>query len=63
MKIENLITFGATYWDVYTGFKGVAIGFCTYQTGCDQVLLTPSVGDDGKRPQSEWFDVQRGFAP
>ena len=59
MKIENEITFGATYWDVYTSFSGVAIGFCHYQTDCDQVLLAPSVGDDGKKSASEWFDVQR----
>ena len=60
MKIENEITFGATYRDIYTGFEGLAIGFCTYQTGCDQVLITPtSLLSDGKKPTSEWFDVAR----
>lgn len=55
MKIE----LGKTYTDKISGFKGVATGHVTYITGCNQVLLGPKIGKDGKIPDSQWFDEQR----
>lgn len=50
---------GFTLRDTITGFTGVAIGHCTYLTGCHQTLLQPAGTDPAKRPDSEWFDDQR----
>jgi hypothetical protein len=55
----NNIKLGATYVDKITGFTGVAIGFVTYISGCNQVLIAPRVGDDGKLQEGRWFDEQR----
>ena len=47
--------------DAITGFEGIVVGVCRYLTGCDTVLLVPTVdgsvkgGEDGGR----WFDVDR----
>jgi hypothetical protein len=53
------ITLGATYVDKITGFCGVAVGHCTYLTGCHQTLLQPKGKDPVVRPMAEWFDDQR----
>ncbi|MFL5327383.1 MAG: hypothetical protein ACJ8C4_00580 [Gemmataceae bacterium] len=45
--------------DKITGFVGVVTGFVQYISGCNQVLVAPPVDKDGKRIDSEWFDVQR----
>jgi len=45
--------------DRVTGFQGVALGYVTYLSGCNQVLLVPSVTSEGKLGESHWFDVQR----
>jgi len=51
---------GRTYRDRITGFEGVNIGQTEYLTGCNQVLLQPKgSGDSAKRPEAEWFDIQR----
>lgn len=50
---------GCKCTDIVTGFEGVAIGKVFYATGCNQVLLTPTVDKDGKRRDAEWFDEQR----
>jgi hypothetical protein len=50
---------GQTFIDVITGFKGVAMGRVAYLTGCNQILLSPRILKDGKRPDPEWFDEQR----
>lgn len=57
MKIE----LGCTYQDRITNFCGVAIGYVEYLTGCNQVLLSPTVDDSGSIRESHWFDVQRVF--
>lgn len=54
-----MIELGATYRDAITGFTGVAVGYVEYLTGCNQALLVPKTCDPSKRPESEWFDVQR----
>ena len=58
MKISNNLELGARYRDVVTGFEGTATGFCTYITGCDQVLLTGPAGEDGG-VKARWYDVDR----
>lgn len=45
--------------DRITGFTGVVTGVVNYISGCNQALIAPPVGADGKLPDSQWFDVQR----
>lgn len=45
--------------DKITGFEGTVTGYVEYISGCNQVLLTPSVDDKGAARDSGWFDVQR----
>lgn len=54
--MENL---GLTGTDSITGFTGVATGFCSYLTGCNQILLTPKTDKEGKIKEGQWFDEQR----
>jgi hypothetical protein len=56
---EEKFQFGILVEDAVTGFQGMAIGKCTYISGCTQVLVQPRVGEDKKRVDSEWFDIQR----
>jgi hypothetical protein len=53
------IQLGRKYVDRITGFKGVAIGYVNYLSGCNQALLVPPVGTNGAYVDSHWFDVQR----
>ncbi|MCL8385535.1 hypothetical protein [Xanthobacter aminoxidans] len=57
--MSKIIELGATYTDRITGFSGVATGFCTYISGCNQALLSPRVSGDGALRDAHWFDVQR----
>lgn len=50
---------GKTFSDKITGFKGVCTGRIEYITGCNQLLLSPKVGDDGAAKEASWFDEQR----
>lgn len=45
--------------DTITGFKGTIVARCQYINGCDQCLVKPSVGEDGKMPVGEWIDDQQ----
>ena len=45
--------------DAVTGFTGVVMARVEYLTGCNQVSVLPGMGDDGKCPTAEWFDVER----
>jgi hypothetical protein len=58
-KDEEMFELGKNYRDRVTGFEGMATGHVRYMTGCNQVLLAPRVGKDGKVPDSQWFDEQR----
>jgi hypothetical protein len=49
---------GLTVRNRITGFTGVVTGHVEYLTGCNQALVVPPV-QDGKLPESQWFDVQR----
>ncbi len=51
--------FGIKARDIVTGFTGTVVGRAEYMTGCEQVLLVPPVGADGKLAEGSWFDVQR----
>ena len=45
--------------DTITGFKGRIVARCQYINGCDQCLVKPGVGKDGKMPAGEWIDDQQ----
>lgn len=51
--------FGKKAKDIITGFEGIAIGYCQYNTGCNQILIAPSVSKTGEFMESRWFDEQR----
>lgn len=58
--IPGLPALGDTARDKITGYEGVVVGLCEYLTGCNQVLLIPTtLPADGKRPNGEWFDIDR----
>jgi len=57
--MRSSVTLGAEYRDKVTGFKGICTGFCEYISGCNQALLIPRMGKDGKSPDGGWYDVQR----
>jgi hypothetical protein len=50
---------GATVKDKITGFKGVVTGRVEYISGCNQVLVTPSIKADGDLNDARWFDEDR----
>jgi hypothetical protein len=52
------IVFGKVYRDHITGFEGKATGFCSYISGCDQVLLQPPYNLEHKA-EGRWFDDDR----
>lgn len=54
-----MISLGKPYKDKITGFEGVATGYVSYLTGCNQALLAPKVAADGALRDSQWFDEQR----
>ena len=53
------IEFEREYRDRITGFVGKCTGFTRYVSGCDQVLLQPSLDKDGKRQDGIWIDDER----
>ena len=50
---------GFRWKDIITGLVGTATGYVNYLSGCNQVLLTPAIGADGKPIEGAWFDEQR----
>lgn len=52
------IELGRTCEDIITGFRGVAIGYVQYITGCNQVLIAPKT-NNGALVDSQWIDEQR----
>jgi hypothetical protein len=50
---------GKKVTDRITGFTGIVTGYVTYLSGCNQALVAPKVGKDGKKIDGEWFDEQR----
>jgi len=57
--VTKTINFGDYVKDIVTEFEGTVTGRCEYITGCDQVLLQPTVGEDGKIRGGQWFDIDR----
>ncbi len=53
------LTLGIEAEDVVTKFKGILTGKASYLTGCDQYLVSPDVGKDGKARGALWFDESR----
>jgi hypothetical protein len=49
---------GAKARDIVTKFEGVVTGRVEYMTGCNQLLITPEVKDDGAHRDSQWYDEQ-----
>ena len=54
-----MIKLGSTVKDKITGFTGIVTGYVSYISGCNQALIIPRVGDDGKLIEAEWLDEQR----
>ena len=54
-----MIKLGMKYRDLLTGFEGIASGFCTYITGCNQALIQPRSHEMHKKPDPVWIDEQR----
>ena len=57
LKLED--TLNAPLQDIISGFTGTGTAYAVYSTGCNQVCLTPRIDKDGKRRDSEWFDIER----
>lgn len=51
--------FGKKGKDKITGFTGIITAKCEYMYGCAQYCLSPEIDKDGKRVQTEWFDIGR----
>ena len=54
-----MIELGQNVKDSVTGFTGIATGKSEYLGGYVSVCIAPSVGNDGKKPDAEWFDASR----
>ena len=52
------IKFEKVYRDRITGFEGKCTGFCSYISGCDQVLLQPPYNKEHPS-EGRWFDDDR----
>ena len=50
---------GTEVKDRVTGFQGIATGYVSYLTGCDQILITPKVDKEGKLIEANWYDINR----
>ncbi len=59
MIIETVNLLGYKAKDKITGLEGVIASVCFDLFGCVQVILTPPKTDDGRLPDSHWFDVSR----
>ena len=47
---------GTKLRDRVSGFTGIACSRTIYLNNCDRYSLQPQVGDDGKLPETQWFD-------
>jgi len=56
---ETKIELGKKYRDKVTDFEGVAIGQTNWLTGCATAGLQGKINKEGKKPEAEWFDVNR----
>ena len=51
------VTLGDVYTDKVTKLKGVATAYAVHITGCDRVILQPTMVEEGKMPGSYWVDT------
>jgi len=51
--------FGDEVTDKITGFVGIVTGAVSYMTGCDQMLVQPTIKEDGSYKEALWFDDGR----
>lgn len=66
MKTEPLKTLwmfklGVKVTDSVTGFSGTITARVEYLNGCRQYGVAPRISNDGKKPDSEYFDEERLF--
>lgn len=54
-----MIDLGQKAKDKITGFEGIITGRASYLYGCDQYSLVPTVSQDGKIGDTQWFDEGR----
>lgn len=50
---------GKKYRDKVLNIEGVATGYCTHLTGCDQICLSFQKEDGSKEVSGHWFDISR----
>jgi hypothetical protein len=53
------VKLGQTVKDKLTGFQGLATGFCSYITGCSQVLVQPKMKKGGDFVEPRRIDRDR----
>ena len=53
------VTFGATYLDAITGFRGMATSYSVSISGVRRVELTPPATLHGLPLDPAWFDFER----
>lgn len=45
--------------DSIENFRGIVVGTVQFISGCDQLLVQPPIGEDGKRITGYWIDIDR----
>lgn len=56
-EIQSSIILGKSYFDIISGFKGIAIGLTTWLFGCVRVgLSSTKLDSNGKVMDAQWFD-------
>lgn len=53
------IRLGSTARDKISGFKGTVIAITNWLNGCQRITIAPQELKDGKRIESDTFDVQQ----
>lgn len=43
--------------DKVTGFEGIVTTHAKHLTGCDRLWVEPTVGEDGKKRDGHWIDI------
>ena len=56
---KHLDLLGMHVEDRVTGMKGIVASVTFDLYGCIQAIVNPGLDKDGKRRESEWFDVSR----
>lgn len=60
MSAENFkYKLGLQGKDKITGMTGILVGRCQHLFGCNTYGIAPQTLNEGKRPETEWFDEGR----